>query len=123
MAESRKEVLEKRLKELQRMVPEIEGAAVVSSDGLMIASSLSGSISEDRVAAMSAALISVADRIGRELERGNLEMGLVRGERGYVVMVNAGEEAALVVLTTKDAKLGLVFLEVKRAAKDISELL
>lgn len=123
MSEARSSKLESRLRDLQRLVPEIEAAALVSVDGLMIASSLPRNVSEDRVAAMSAALISVAERMGKELERGDFQMGVINGDKGYVILTNAGPEAVLVALATKEAKLGLVFLEMRRAAKDLKEIL
>ncbi len=115
--------LEERLKELERRVPEIVASALVSSDGLMIASALRSEGDEERIAAMCAALVSVAERISRELNKGRFEMGIIKGEKGYIITTNAGPDAVLITLTTSDAKLGLVFLEMKRAAEDLAKML
>ncbi|HPI96978.1 MAG TPA: roadblock/LC7 domain-containing protein, partial [Gammaproteobacteria bacterium] len=67
------------------------------------------------------AMLSLGERTAQELERGQLEQVLIKGKMGYVLMVSAGEDAVLTVLAKKDAKLGLIFLDVKRASQKISE--
>jgi hypothetical protein len=72
---------------------------------------------------MSAAMLSLGDRTSQELERGDLEQVLVKGQRGYVLMAYAGKEAVVTVLAKPNAKLGLIFLDVKRAAESIAQLI
>jgi predicted regulator of Ras-like GTPase activity (Roadblock/LC7/MglB family) len=72
---------------------------------------------------MSAAMLSLGDRTAQELARGTLEQVLIKGDKGYVLMTYAGDEAVLTVLAKSNAKLGLIFLDVKRAAENIAELL
>jgi hypothetical protein len=96
---------------------------VVSVDGLSIASALPPDVEEDRVSAMSAAMLSLGERIASELSRGILQEVYVRGADGYVILTAVGEEAVLTVLARKDAKLGLVFLDMRRAAEDLSRLI
>jgi len=112
-----------RLKALQVSAPDIEASAVVSVDGLIIASALPSNVEEDRVSAMSAAMLSLGDRIAGELGRGVLDQIYVRGADGYVILASVGEEAVLTVLARKDAKLGLVFLDMRRAAEDLVRLI
>jgi uncharacterized protein len=109
-----------RLKRLRTSTPDVEASAVVSVDGLTIASDLPSDVEEDRVSAMSAAMLSLGERIATELGRGGLEQVYIRGADGYVFLTSVGEEAVLTVLARKDAKLGLVFLDMKRAAEDLS---
>jgi len=113
----------RRLRDLQVSTPDIEASAVVSIDGLSIASSLPGGIEEDRVSAMSAAMLSLGERIAQEMGRGALTQVYVKGERGFVILTAIGEEAVLTVLAREDAKLGLVFFDMKRAADDLKALL
>ena len=120
---SRTQLMVRRLRDLQRSTPDIEASAVVSIDGLSIASSLPGGIEDDRVSAMSAALLSLGDRIAQEMGRGTLTQIYVKGERGYVILSAVGEEAVLTVLAREDAKLGLVFFDLKRATEDLRALL
>ncbi|TPQ26032.1 roadblock/LC7 domain-containing protein [Methylomonas sp. EFPC3] len=111
------------LTELNGTSADIEASGVISTDGLMMASVLPAGMDEDRVGAMSAAMLSLGDRTAQELNRGNLEQVLIKGARGYVLMTYAGSEAVLTVLAKPNAKLGLIFLDVKRAAESISEML
>ncbi|OYT51991.1 hypothetical protein B6U66_02960 [Candidatus Bathyarchaeota archaeon ex4484_135] len=104
-------------------VPGIEGSALVSADGFMLASSLPPEMSEDRIAAMGAAMVSVAERVNRELNRGKFEMTIISGSDGYTLATDVGLEAILIVLASKNAKLGLVFYEVRRAAEDLMKIL
>jgi predicted regulator of Ras-like GTPase activity (Roadblock/LC7/MglB family) len=111
-----------RLRDMQAASPDIEASAVVSVDGLIIASALPGDTEEDRVSAMSAAMLSLGERISGELGRGNLQQVYIRGGEGFVILTAVGEEAVLTALAREEAKLGLVFLEMRRAAEDLVEL-
>ncbi|MCL4253324.1 MAG: roadblock/LC7 domain-containing protein [Anaerolineae bacterium] len=122
MSKSRTEQLVERLRDLQASSGDVEAAAIVSVDGLSMASSLPADIEEDRVSAMSAAMLSLGERISSELGRGELEQVMVKGENGYVILTSVGEEAVLTVLARKDAKLGLIFLDINRTVEALSKL-
>jgi hypothetical protein len=111
------------LSELNGSSADIEASAIVSTDGLMMAALLPANMDEDRVGAMSAALLSLGDRTAKELARGGLEQVLIKGDRGYILMTYAGEDAVLTVLAKPQAKLGLIFLDVKRAAESVSKVI
>lgn len=120
---SRVDELNRVLRALQSGTPEIEAAAIISEDGLVIASALPQHIEEVRVAGMSATLLNLGSRAATELGRGALEQVLVRGDKGYTVMINAAPGTLLLVLTTQEAKLGLVFLDMKKAAAEVCKIL
>lgn len=120
---SRVDSLNHILRSLQTGTPDIEACALISDDGLVIASALPQHVDEMRVAGMSATLLSLGARASTELDRGRLQQVLVKGDNGYAVMVNAGRGTLLLVMATADAKLGLVFLDMKRAADDLSKIL
>ena len=122
MAKSRTDQLVERLRDLQVSSPDVEAAAIVSVDGLSMASSLPGNVEEDRVSAMSAAMLSLGERIANELGRGGLEQVYVKGEHGYVILSAIGDEAVLTVLAREQAKLGLIFLDMSRAVKELEKL-
>lgn len=119
----RAEILNSILSDLNGSSADIEASAVISTDGLMMAAALPAGLDQDRVGAMSAAILSLGDRTAKELARGDLEQVLIRGARGYVLLTHAGEEAVVTALAKSDAKLGLVFLDVKRAADAIAKAL
>jgi predicted regulator of Ras-like GTPase activity (Roadblock/LC7/MglB family) len=107
---------------MQAASPEIEASAVVSVDGLIMASALPAEVEEDRVSAMSAAMLSLGERIAGELGRGGLEQVYIRGGSGYVIVTAVGQEAVLTALARQGARLGLVFLEMRRASEDLVSL-
>lgn len=112
-----------RLRDLQASSPDIEASAVVSVDGLIIASALPQGVEEDRVSAMSAAMLSLGERIATELGRGALEQVYIKGESGYVILMSVGEDAVLTALSREQAKLGLIFLDMRRAVADLAKLI
>jgi predicted regulator of Ras-like GTPase activity (Roadblock/LC7/MglB family) len=111
------------LRELQHASPDIEASAVVSVDGLSIASALPQDVEEDRVSAMSAAMLSLGDRISSELGRGALNQVYVKGDEGYVILMSIGEEAVLTALANNRAKLGLILLDMRRTAEGLEDLI
>jgi predicted regulator of Ras-like GTPase activity (Roadblock/LC7/MglB family) len=118
-----KQALIDRMLLLQQSSPDIEAAAVVSLDGLIIASALTTEMSEDRVSAMSAAMLSLGEQIGKEMRRGSLEQVHIKGANGHVVLIAIGEKAVLTSLVRLEAKLGILFLEMRRAADDLEIIL
>ncbi|MGH8892680.1 MAG: roadblock/LC7 domain-containing protein [Actinomycetes bacterium] len=120
---SRSGRLDRILAELVGHVPEIEAASVVSFDGLAMASALPVTMDEDRVAAMSAALLSLGERAAEGLGRGALSQVYVEGEEGTVFLISADDEAVLVAVAAKGAKVGLMLFEVRRAAAAVADAL
>lgn len=123
MTKSRTEQMVERLRDLQVSSPDVEAAAIVSVDGLIMASALPSDTEEDRVSAMSAAMISLGERISGELGRGVLDQVYIKGEKGYVVLMSVGDEAVLTVMAREEAKLGLIFLDMNRAVADFEKLI
>lgn len=101
---------------------DVEGAAVVSVDGLILSSVLPAGADEDRIAAMAAALLSLGERTSSELKRGMLEQVYVKGNQGYTILMQCGPEAVLVTIAGGSAKLGMVLLDMKRAAQELARL-
>ena len=99
--------------------PEVQGAAVVTPDGLPLAASLPGSMDEERVSAMSAAMLSLGERIGKELLGGTAERVYVEGDEGLTILTSCGDEAVFLVLAGKEAKQGVLLLEIKRTLADV----
>lgn len=119
---SRPEMITKALKTLSNNTPDVEAAALIDNDGLMIASAMPADMDDDAVAAMSAALLGLSERIAKELGRGMFELVMLRGANGYSVLVRCGPNAVLTVLAGPKAKLGLIFLDINRTAADLAKL-
>ena len=123
MIKTRSQHMVELLRDMQTSSPDVEASAVVNIDGLTIASALPHDVEEDRVAAMSAAMLSLGDRIASELERGNLDQVYIKGSGGYVFIVSIGSEAVLTVLARENAKLGLLLLDMRRIAESLAALI
>ena len=115
--------LEGILQDLVTSTSDVQGAALVSPDGLPLASTLPSGMDEERVSAMSAAMLSLGERIGNELARGQIDRLYVEGEKGYGILTSCGEEAVLLVLANKSAKQGLLMLEIKRVVTELKTAL
>lgn len=120
---SRSTRLDRAIADLLGQAPEIEAAAVVSFDGLPMASALPVGMDEDRVAAMSAALLSLGERAAEGLGRGELSQVYIEGEHGTVFLVSADNEAVLVAVAAAGAKVGMMLYEVRRAAAAVADVL
>ncbi|HEX2807294.1 MAG TPA: roadblock/LC7 domain-containing protein [Kineosporiaceae bacterium] len=118
----RADQIQQILQELVNGILDLEGAAMVTTDGLTLASALPNGSDEDRVSAMAAAILSMGERTAAELKRGTLEQVIVKGNGGYVVLMQAGPESVLEAISGSAAKLGMVLLDMKRAAAELSRL-
>jgi hypothetical protein len=118
-----KQALHARLTTLKEYLPEVDAAAVISVDGLIMASALPQGINEDRVSAMSASMLSLGQQINKEMRLASLEQIYTRSNDGYVVLLAIGKLAVLTTLVKGDAKLGVLFLELRKAADDFTQML
>lgn len=112
-----------QLRVLRTSTPDILGAVVVNMDGFVISSLIPSDADEDLIAGMAASLLGVSERISSDLMGADTEQVFVRSPQGYVVLTSISNDAALVLLVSREAKLGLIFLEVKRAAGGLAQLL
>ena len=115
--------IDKILENLAQKNEAIEVAAVVSIDGLPIAARLPSDLDDALLSAMGSALLTVGERAASDLEKGALQQVFAQGATGAVIMVSAGPDAVLMVSTNTAslAGLGLVFLEMERAAAQIAK--
>ncbi len=107
------------LRALRQSTPEIIGATLVSSDGFIVASVLPVEIDEDVIGGMAASLLGVGERIAADLLGSQMEQTYVRSAKGYIVVNACGSEAMVVALVSREAKLGLIFLELKRTVSEL----
>ncbi|MBD1867127.1 roadblock/LC7 domain-containing protein [Oculatella sp. FACHB-28] len=102
---------------------DVQGAALVTPDGLPLVANLPGAMDEERVSAMSAAMLSLGERIGKELARGTIDRLYVEGDEGFSILTSCGQDAVFLVLAGKTAKQGVLMLEIKRAVSDLRSTL
>ncbi len=123
MAHPRQQSLTDRIRILRLSSPDITAAALISTDGLIIASILEEGMSPDRISAMSASILSLGEEMNRETDRGALEAVHITGENGHVVLMAVGSHAILTALVTVQAKMGILLLDMRHAADDLAKIL
>lgn len=121
MSASRVEKIQNILSELSN-IPDITGAALVNTDGFVIASLLQKAVDEDLVAGMATTIFSVGERISNKLMNSDLEQTYVRTSNGYIIIQSISRDMMLVCLTSKEAKLGLLFLEIRNQVPNLAKL-
>jgi len=105
------------LKDLEKNTS-IDGSAVVTPKGQIMAGALHSDIAEKAVSAMAAALSSVGARVGGTLKIGNLGQMVITGS-DRVILLNTMANALLIALAPADAKIGLLDFEISQAMDKI----
>jgi predicted regulator of Ras-like GTPase activity (Roadblock/LC7/MglB family) len=122
MPKSKKEELTDLLKELEN-VGDIEGAAITTRDGLLVASRLPRDVNAETFAAMSATMFGAAETAVSELRKDTVKRVISEAEDCKLVAVDAGPTATLVALVRPEANLGLVLMEIIRIANATKDLM
>jgi hypothetical protein len=112
-----------QLRVLRTSTPEIIGAVVVTMDGFVVSSVIPSEVDEELIGGMAAALLGVGERIAYDLMRAEMEQVYVKSPKGYVIVNAITKDSALVLLVTREAKLGLIFLELKRAIGELGRMM
>lgn len=118
---TRSEKITDVLRRVRSSSPEIIGAVVVNSDGFIVASQVPNEIDEDLIGGMAASMLGVGERISTDLMRAEMEQTYVRSLKGYIIINAVGDDSSLVLLVTREAKLGIIFLELKRTIVDLAK--
>lgn len=115
--------IDQALKELCIDNGDILGSALINLDGVVLNSILNNQNNDiDLIGGMSASMLGVGEKISTELMSSELDQIYVKSPNGYVMLNAVGKHALLMVITTKDARLGLVFLEVGRLVEKLERL-
>lgn len=116
------EMLEKILKGINN-IGGVEASAVASRDGLLICSTIPKKQHAETFVAMSATMIGAAETATTELGKGIPDRIIVESKNGKIIGTGAGSKALLLVMAQPDAGLGLVLIEMAKAAEQIKEIL
>jgi predicted regulator of Ras-like GTPase activity (Roadblock/LC7/MglB family) len=100
----------------------VEATALVSHDGLIVASVMSPEVDADRFGAMCASLLALANRAAKEVSRGDLRQVILDGSLGPMLLTRAGDAGVLAVAATPAAKLGQLILDTRSTARSLSDL-
>jgi len=124
---NRGSTLEERVTEVLRSIqmssPDVIGTAVVDVQGFIIASAFPSGVNDEELGAMSATLHGSGEQIAEQLMHAPMEQTYVKTEKGYVILNSAGAETVLVLLATKNVKLGLVFLMLRQHLPELQRII
>jgi hypothetical protein len=109
------------LKDLRNKVEGIDASAVVSKEGLIVASDLGSDISEMHIAAMAAILLSTSENVLVELKKGTLDVCIIQGNEGKFIIMDAGMDFILVCVLNNFTRMDLAFVEMRNTAKRVAE--
>lgn len=101
---------------------EVDGCALVSDRGQLMAAALHKGVDDKAVSAMAAALVSIGTRVGSSLNSGNPKNIVIEGV-DKTIIVRKLKDAALIATAPADAKIGLIDFEIDKAVGDIQSIL
>jgi len=129
--QGRGKVLEGLLGRLVHASADLEGAVLVSRDGLVIAAAWSSEeqeqalqgLNDSDIGALACRAFEQSGQATEMLDQGELDRMILVGSGGNVIITRAGQEALCVVLLHPDAKLGIASVEAVRISEQIADLL
>jgi len=117
-----KSSLEELLKDIMDNIEGVKAAQLTADTGQPLASILPSSADDMRLAAMTAALCSLSERAIGEMGLGEFEQSYIKGSKGYLLILHAGEDRVLSVSTTKDIKLAPILYKHYKQLEDGDEI-
>ena len=118
-----KSSLEELLRNVMDDVKEIQAAQITADTGQALVSALPSEVDAMRFAAITAALCSLSERAISEMGLGEFEQAYVKGNKGYVLVLRAGEDQVLTVSTTNKIKLAPILFKHYKHFDDDDNLL
>ncbi len=121
----KEEELKDALSDLKN-VSGVVGNAVVTPDGLLVFSDLPETVNKRALAAMAAAIVGTGMQVTKELDIGALSQVMVDAQDGKFISISVGSDEDSPILSTlvqPKANLGLVLLEMEKAAKKIQKIM
>ncbi len=120
---SKSEKIKEVLNRFRSISPDIFGASVITMEGFMVASVTLSEIDEGLVGGLTAAMLGVGERIASEMMNSRMNQIYIKSNNGYIICNSINDETVLVSLVNSDAKLGLIFLEIRRILPDLISLI
>ena len=110
---------------LNNLFDNVEGvrsAAIVSKEGLIVHSILEEGIIDLNLAAMTATILSVSERVLTELKSGLLDVCILQGEDGNFAVMEAGDELILALCLDLDSRMDTCFIEMRKTSDAIKNM-
>ncbi|MEM3398335.1 MAG: roadblock/LC7 domain-containing protein [Nitrososphaerota archaeon] len=119
---TRAEKIRSVISELIRGNPDVSGAAIISTEGLVIESSLPSGVDEERASAAFSALQSIVERVSDQVALGKLNFLILLTDKGGAILY-PGKKASLIILMSPKAKIGLLIIDVKDTVEKLKDIL
>ncbi len=110
------------LRTLRVEIQQIEASAVISRDGLIIASLMGDDVDEDRFGAMCASLVALSSKATLEVDRGELRQVILDGSKGPVLLTYCGAISVLAVAANPKTNLGRLIVETRKVAQKLAHV-
>ncbi len=102
---------------------DINGAALISSDGILISSRMSTDVNADRMGAIAATMMGVTTRVVNDLKIGKANEAIVNAESGYLLVMPVATQMILAIILRQHANLGMIRIEARETGRAIAELM
>jgi len=123
MVKKKGEIIAEALQELLQQSTDIQGAAIVGTDGLVYSANVPDKeLDENMVGAVSAAILGLSKRSVQQLKRGTFSQTLIQGDSGNVIVAGLSDNTLLIGLTSQGVNLGMAFAEVRDFASKLRNL-
>jgi len=117
-------LIQKLLADWQKESEEIQGAAVVTTDGIALGAHLSKSrLTQEQFSALTGQIFKVGRKASRATGRGELEEMYIKGAVGTLYLYLIESKAVLGVIASADANMGVVHLESREKCRRIANIL
>jgi predicted regulator of Ras-like GTPase activity (Roadblock/LC7/MglB family) len=121
---SKTEMLNLILDDMARSLSgEVNGSAVVSTDGIVFASRFSTNVNADRVSAIAATTLGISKRVSKDLQLGETDETIIKGSNGYFLVLPVNDKCLLAVNLNMGGNLGMIRLEARDAVTKIARVM
>src|SRR5215210_5065729 len=115
--------LDRVLADLKALSEDIESCAVLSGDGDLISSSHGLGVERERVGAILAALVNLAERLARERGKGHISQLRIDTGGGHLLVVRLDGGGVLAATTGQEARVGLVLYDMRNSRGEVEKAL
>ncbi|MGQ4874887.1 MAG: roadblock/LC7 domain-containing protein [Promethearchaeia archaeon] len=100
----------------------VHGAAIIEKFGLIKGSALPGWVDPEAVAAMVTLILKASQRATKELEQGQFNNAIIESAKGKILFTDIAGNI-LTLITTPEAKMGIITLKLRKASEELEKLL
>jgi predicted regulator of Ras-like GTPase activity (Roadblock/LC7/MglB family) len=100
----------------------VHGAALIEKFGLIRGSALPGWVDPEAVAAMVTLILKASQRATKELEQGLFNNAIIESGKGKILFSTV-KDNVLVIISTVEAKLGIINLKLAAATEALNNLI